>query len=96
MQRAASTGGIGGGGAGSNGTSAAVAGGVNTGGGGGGGGVRIGSSGSSGQTGGSGVVIFSYDITSSNATGTGSFVYTEANNKRIFTFTGLGTIRFNQ
>lgn len=63
---------------------------INTGGGGGGSGGQ-GISGS----GGSGVVILSYSTAYSNATVTGTPTYSEINNKRIFTFTGSGSITFN-
>jgi len=47
-----------------------------------------------GGSGGSGVIILSYSTSFANAASTGSPTYSESSGKRIFTYTGSGTITF--
>ena len=88
-------GGLGGGGAGAyNWASAATAGSPNTGGGGGGGGG--GGAGGSSASGGSGIVIIRYPNYQPLATVTGNPTFENKDGYYIYTFTGSGTIQFDE
>jgi hypothetical protein len=84
-------GGVTSGATGGSGAGAGTSGTTNTGGGGGGSGYD---STPVGGSGGSGVVILSYSTSFANATSTGSPVYSQSGGKRIFKFTGTGSITF--